>query len=63
MANLYQALENIHLDTEGFPLRHDDYNNMVTVYGPPRYVAMVEVVAHYLTMRKQDKPTVLRGSG
>lgn len=63
MNNLTQALHNIYLDTESFPLRHDDYNNMVTVYGPPRYVAMVEVVAHYLTMRKQDKPTVLRGGG
>jgi type III secretion protein C len=62
MPTLEAALDNIWLDTQNFPLRYDEYNNMVTVYGPPRYVAMIEVVAHYLTMRVNDKPKVLRGS-
>lgn len=60
--DLEVALDNIMLDTRNFPLRFDEYNNMVTIYGPPRYVAMVEVVAHYLTMKVNDKPKVLRGS-
>ncbi|MEM6603549.1 MAG: hypothetical protein AAF621_05820 [Pseudomonadota bacterium] len=60
---LEAALTNIKLDTSSYPLRYDAYNNMVTVYGPPRYVAMVEVVAHYLSMRAMDRPSVLRGGG
>lgn len=62
VASLEKALKNIYLDTNNFPLRYDEYNNMVTLYGPPRYVAMIEVVAHYLTMRANDKPQVLRGN-
>lgn len=59
--SLKKALENIDLDHTAYPLKHDPYNNMVSVYGPPRYVAMVEVVAHHLTLRGKEKPHVLRG--
>lgn len=58
--NLHQALKLIKVDTEQFPIKFDEANNMAVVYGPPRYVATVEVVAHYLTMRSRDKPAVLR---
>ena len=58
---LDNALKMIYLDTKEFPLRYDAHNNMVVVYGPPKFVATVEVVAHYLTMRAKDKPNVLRG--
>lgn len=58
---LKQTLEVIKLDTEGFPMRHDASNNMVIVYGPPKYVATIEVVAHHLSNRAKFKPDVIRG--
>ncbi len=58
--SLSEALDAIKVDTKQFPLKYDPENNMAVVYGPPRYVATVEVVAHYLTLRGLDKPAVLR---
>ncbi|MFT6071583.1 MAG: type III secretion protein C [Alphaproteobacteria bacterium] len=58
---LMRTLHMIKLDTAGFPMRHDSENNLVIVYGPPKYVATVEVVAHHLANRAGRKPSVIRG--
>ena len=58
---LQHALSSIHLDTKGFPIRFDENSNMAIVYGPPKYVATIEVVAHHLATRAQQKPDVIRG--
>ena len=58
---LEKALEMIKFDTKGFPIRYDEYNNMAIVYGPPKYVATIEVVANHLANRARQKPDVIRG--
>lgn len=61
LMNLEQALKQINFDTTAFPIRYDEVNNMAIVYGPPKYVATVEVVAHHLANRAKQKPDVIRG--
>lgn len=58
---LEMALHTINLDTKSFPIRYDSYNNMAIIYGPPKYVATIEVVAHHLATRASQKPEVIRG--
>lgn len=59
--DLIYTLHLIQIETNNFPIRHDKDNNLVIVYGPPKYVATVEVVAHHLTLRAREKPSVIRG--
>jgi type II secretory pathway component GspD/PulD (secretin) len=59
--SLEMALHTINLDTRGFPIRYDAHNNMAIIYGPPKYVATIEVVAHHLATRASQKPEVIRG--
>jgi type III secretion protein C len=59
--NLEQALKQINFDTTAFPIRYDAINNMAIVYGPPKYVATIEVVASHLANRAMQKPGVIRG--
>jgi type III secretion protein C len=58
---LSQALNTIKLDTREFPLRYDERNHMVIIYGPPKYVATIEVVANHLAVKARYKPDVIRG--
>lgn len=60
-SSLEMALNTINLDTKGFPIRYDEHNNMAIIYGPPKYVATIEVVAHHLATRSLQKPNVIRG--
>jgi type III secretion protein C len=61
LTNLEQALKQINFDTSAFPIRYDAVNNMAIVYGPPKYVATIEVVANHLANRSRQKPDVIRG--
>lgn len=59
--SLKSALIMMNIDINGFPIRYDAYNNMGIVYGPPKYVATIETIAHHLALRSQQKPKVIRG--
>jgi type II secretory pathway component GspD/PulD (secretin) len=59
---LVYALQKATTSAKQFPFRYDDHNNIIVLYGPPKYVAFIEMLAQSLIHQKmRSKPNVLFG--